>query len=264
MNYFENSLANKDLTSASCWIFLYNLIVFVFASVALGMIRSLQLAAFYVPLSFLLAWHLPIFIKKILLFTNLVFCLLIISFSGIQGFLYKNYDATIDSSFVIEALANTNLDESVSYVQAGLEQLLLWGLFSLLVFIFCCICLTTITRASLPRSKRILAFVSVLVLLFIFSFYQDAWRKRFPLFIYANLFNAIEAQQDYWEEIENENKGYLSAAKKLISSVEEGPKTIVLIIGESTSREDMSLYGYPRNTTPRLKEIETKDPLFII
>ena len=60
MNYFENSLANKDLTSASCWIFLYNLIVFVFASVALGMIRSLQLAAFYVPLSFLLAWHLPI------------------------------------------------------------------------------------------------------------------------------------------------------------------------------------------------------------
>ena len=263
MNYFENSLANKDLTSASCWIFLYNLIVFVFASVALGMIRSLQLAAFYVPLSFLLAWHLPIFIKKILLFTNLVFCLLIISFSGIQGFLYKNYDATIDSPFVIEALANTNLDESVSYVQAGLEQLLLWGLFSLLVFILCCICLTTITRASLPRSKRILAFVSVLVLLFIFSFYQDAWRKRFPLFIYANLFNAIEAQQDYWEEIENENKGYLSAAKKLISSVEEGPKTIVLIIGESTSREDMSLYGYPRNTTPRLKEIETKDPLFI-
>ena len=170
MNYFENSLANKDLTSASCWIFLYNLIVFVFASVALGMIRSLQLAAFYVPLSFLLAWHLPIFIKKILLFTNLVFCLLIISFSGIQGFLYKNYDAAIDSSFVIEALANTNLDESVSYVQAGLEQLLLWGLFSLLVFILCCICLSTITRASLPRSKRILAFVSVLILLFIFSF----------------------------------------------------------------------------------------------
>ena len=129
MNYFENSLANKDLTSASCWIFLYNLIVFVFASVALGMIRSLQLAAFYVPLSFLLAWHLPIFIKKILLFTNLVFCLLIISFSGIQGFLYKNYDAAIDSSFVIEALANTNLDESVSYVQAGLEQLSLHALY---------------------------------------------------------------------------------------------------------------------------------------
>ena len=85
MNYFENSLANKDLTSASCWIFLYNLIVFVFASVALGMIRSLQLAAFYVPLSFLLAWHLPIFIKKILLFTNLVFAyssFLLVVFKG--------------------------------------------------------------------------------------------------------------------------------------------------------------------------------------
>lgn len=191
------------------------------------------------------------------------FCFLIITFSGVQGFLYKNYEASLHSSFVIEALANTTVDETLSYAKAGLEQILLWGFFSLFIFILCCTCLAKITRVFLPRTKTILAFVAVLTLVFLFSFYQDAWRKRFPLFVYASLIHAVDAQQDYWSEIENENKGYLSAASSLIFHVAEGPRTIVLVIGESTSREDMSLYGYARNTTPRLKEIEKKDALFV-
>lgn len=39
------------------------------------------------------------------------------------------------------------------------------------------------------------------------------------------------------------------------------PKTLVLVIGESTNRQRMSLYGYPRNTTPKLDEI--KDALVV-
>ncbi len=263
MNDFEKNTNAVGSNIALLWIFSYVLLLFIFSSISLGLIRSAQLAAFYVPLSFLLALQLNSSLKKILFAVNIVFCLLVSSFCCIQGFLYENYEASIDSSFVVEALANTNMDESVSYIKAGLEQLLIWGLSFFSVFFLCTICLTKIAQLSLPKSKKILTFIGVLAIIFIFSFYQDSWRKKFPLFVYSDLFNAVNSQQDYWRDIEKENKGYLLAAKNLVSGIVVKPKTIVLIIGESTSREDMSLYGYSRNTTPRLKGIEAEDPLFI-
>lgn len=261
MNDFEETSSPDK--SLCLYFFSYVLLLFVFSFVALGIVRGLQLAAFYVPLAFMCTLRLPQFIKKIFLIGNVIFCFLVVSFCGVQGFLYKNYDASVDSSFVIQALANTNTCESISYLKASLEQLVLWGSFSLSIFIICSICLARICRFSLPNSKRTLTFTCVLTLVFLFSFYQDAWRKRFPLFVYANLFKAVETQQDYWRKIESENQGYLLNATKLISNVVEGPKTIVLIIGESTSREDMSLYGYSRDTTPQLKTIEANDLFFI-
>ncbi|MDP8566453.1 phosphoethanolamine transferase CptA [Methylophilus aquaticus] len=41
-----------------------------------------------------------------------------------------------------------------------------------------------------------------------------------------------------------------------------GPTTIVLVIGESTSRLHMGLYGYPRNTNPELSKIKHELTVF--
>ncbi len=38
------------------------------------------------------------------------------------------------------------------------------------------------------------------------------------------------------------------------------PRTLVLVIGESTQRGRMSLYGYPRETTPELDALHKTDP----
>jgi heptose-I-phosphate ethanolaminephosphotransferase len=40
------------------------------------------------------------------------------------------------------------------------------------------------------------------------------------------------------------------------------PRTLVLVIGESTTSRRMSLYGYPRKTTPRLDVLKEKGELF--
>lgn len=37
------------------------------------------------------------------------------------------------------------------------------------------------------------------------------------------------------------------------------PRTLVLVIGESTQRGRMSLYGYPRETTPELDALHKTD-----
>ena len=40
------------------------------------------------------------------------------------------------------------------------------------------------------------------------------------------------------------------------------PATLVLVIGESTNRQHMSLYGYPRKTSPRLEELRSELQVF--
>lgn len=40
----------------------------------------------------------------------------------------------------------------------------------------------------------------------------------------------------------------------------DAPRTLVLVIGESTQRGRMSLYGYPRETTPELDALHKADP----
>ncbi|MDX5628325.1 MULTISPECIES: phosphoethanolamine transferase CptA [unclassified Brenneria] len=42
------------------------------------------------------------------------------------------------------------------------------------------------------------------------------------------------------------------------------PRTLVLVIGESTTSSRMSLYGYPRPTTPRLDALSQSDPNLVV
>lgn len=47
-------------------------------------------------------------------------------------------------------------------------------------------------------------------------------------------------------------------------STGDAPRTLVLVIGESTQRNRMSLYGYARDTTPRLNALRKSDPNFTL
>jgi heptose-I-phosphate ethanolaminephosphotransferase len=71
--------------------------------------------------------------------------------------------------------------------------------------------------------------------------------------------------RQYREQLSN-MQGMLTDAAKipplkhLKNSLGDEPATLVLVIGESTNRQRMSLYGYPRNTTPNLDKLR-KDML---
>ncbi|WP_202302550.1 phosphoethanolamine transferase CptA [Dryocola clanedunensis] len=52
----------------------------------------------------------------------------------------------------------------------------------------------------------------------------------------------------------------LPPLKNLKDSSGAAPRTLVLVIGESTQRGRMSLYGYPRETTPELDKLHKTDP----
>ena len=53
----------------------------------------------------------------------------------------------------------------------------------------------------------------------------------------------------------------LPPLENLVDTSGEAPRTLVLVIGEATTSRRMSLYGYPRQTTPRLDELKARGEL---
>ncbi len=58
------------------------------------------------------------------------------------------------------------------------------------------------------------------------------------------------------------NNHHLAPLEKFKIEAKTLPDTLVLVIGESTNRQRMSLYGYPRATTPRLDAIRDELTVF--
>jgi len=77
----------------------------------------------------------------------------------------------------------------------------------------------------------------------------------------------VVAYRRYGEQLEN-MQGMLHSASKIAplrnlkDDMANQPTTLVLVIGESTNRQRMSLYGYPRETTPELDKLKDQLSVF--
>lgn len=77
------------------------------------------------------------------------------------------------------------------------------------------------------------------------------WQMITGYFEYRNQLASLQA-------LMKENSA-LPPLANLTDTSGNAPRTLVLVIGESTQRGHMSLYGYPRETTPQLDEIHKTD-----
>lgn len=59
-----------------------------------------------------------------------------------------------------------------------------------------------------------------------------------------------------------DNASKVPPLKNLKNTMADQPSTLVLVIGESTNRQRMSLYGYNRNTTPELDKLKDQLAIF--
>ncbi|TNE78118.1 MAG: phosphoethanolamine transferase CptA [Gammaproteobacteria bacterium] len=69
-------------------------------------------------------------------------------------------------------------------------------------------------------------------------------------------------QMDDMTELLNKNR-QIEPLQHLVASKDSLPDTVVLVIGESTNRQRMSLYGYQRPTTPRLDALRDNGELLV-
>lgn len=93
--------------------------------------------------------------------------------------------------------------------------------------------------------------------------YEDA-RERFDARIEPSVpwqvvigYMGYKRQLDNMQEMLKENAS-IPPLKNLKDAMAGKPTTLVLVIGESTNRQRMSLYGYGRDTTPNLDKIKNE------
>ncbi|MDR1275098.1 MAG: phosphoethanolamine transferase CptA [Candidatus Accumulibacter sp.] len=177
------------------------------------------------------------------------------------------------SKSVFFTLFETNLEESQEYLEAYLDLRLILGLavYTLLAWLLW----RRLRPVTLPRFPAVA--VSLLLVLPNLGYPYIGYMKGRTSFRYATLklqarlepavpwqllmgYAYYRHQADVIEELLRENSA-LPPLQNLVDLNGDTPRTLVLVIGESTTSRRMSLYGYPRKTTPRLDALRAEGKL---
>lgn len=128
----------------------------------------------------------------------------------------------------------------------------------------------------LPRAQALVAATAILVAVIGYPLVKQIARSetlaegidRFETRIEPAVpWQMIVAYRRYTEQLDN-MQGMLHSASQIppLTNLKDAgagqPSTLVLVIGESTNRQRMSLYGYPRATTPELDKLRDQLAVF--
>ncbi|MBB3196971.1 sulfatase-like hydrolase/transferase [Roseateles terrae] len=175
-------------------------------------------------------------------------------------YLQQAYQAAPDSALVIAAVANTTPQEAREYLTAnGRAMLPLAG-----VFLIAAVALTTLVwrsgthRSALPRWQR--RVLGLLALLCLAALLIKPWRRHHPLIFWPQWAQSVADLQRSWSDQRQDREQLLANARAQspVLSV-EGPSTVVLVLTDSVNRDNMSLYGYTRPTTPQLESLQREE-----
>lgn len=220
--------------------------------------RIAQLFILMMPPLIWLAW--PISNAFQLKFRRLLACSWIMLFAldgATRSYLLELYQSPPDGMMVLAAMANTNWRESSEYLSMH------WPSFLLISGVLVLAALLVWRVSGLSTSKpngqeRRLATVSLILLLVcVLAYSSKSWRRFHPV-IFWNKWTQIAQNLNSNLADQTKERSRLLAravdAKPTLSH--EGPSTVVLMLSESINRDNLSLYGYPRQTTPELQALQ--------
>ncbi len=178
------------------------------------------------------------------------------------------------SQSVIFIMFESNISEAGEY----LTQYFAWWIVlafiahtALAIFLW-----TRVRPVYLPRGQALLAATAILVAIVGYPLVKQIARSetladgidRFETRIEPAVpWQMIVAYRRYTEQLDS-MQGMLHSASQIppLTNLKDAaagqPSTLVLVIGESTNRQRMSLYGYPRATTPELDKLRDQLAVF--
>lgn len=178
------------------------------------------------------------------------------------------------SQSVIFIMFESNPSEAVEY----LTQYFAWWM--VLAFLahtaFAIFLWTRLRPVYLPRGQAMVAAAAILVAIVGYPLVKQISRtdnlaeglEKFETRIEPAVpWQMVVAYRRYREQLDG-MQGMLDSVSKipplsnLKDSMANQPATLVLVIGESTNRQRMSLYGYPRQTTPELDKLKDQLAVF--
>lgn len=239
----------------------------VLAVVLLGFIelghdgrRTLQMAALALPLCLWMLW--PVrstalhWLRGVLVWVGVM---LFVLDGAVRHFLLSSYEAAPDSAMVLGAAANTHARESLEYLQAYWPALLARAL---LVAVAACVMAWAVghaARASAaapawrPPRRGLAAAAAALLFVSGLAHASKPWRRLHPAVFWTQWVDSAQELRAGWSQHRQTQERAMDHARTLAPELTDAaPSTVMLVLGESINRDNMSLYGYPRATTPRL------------
>jgi heptose-I-phosphate ethanolaminephosphotransferase len=192
--------------------------------------------------------------------------------SGIRGFLYATYRTDYFSGFVLDSLANTHESEAGEFILSQMGHFLPWIAMVALSGALCTGLLIWAGRARDLAREKVLTFrrsfavvwIAVIALFTAITWSKSSWRGQLPGFSWMKVYQYTEETRAKWADTLRETKQALQQAERLITHVDKTPNTLVFVIGESMTSENMSVYGYVRDTTPQIREMAQKGEITAI
>ncbi|GHT91823.1 phosphoethanolamine transferase CptA [Betaproteobacteria bacterium] len=179
------------------------------------------------------------------------------------------------SQSVVFTIFESNPEESKEYLSQYVNLALLAGI--AVYTAIACLLWNHLRPVYLPRHYAIGVSVAVLVLNFVEPYldyfrgkvnFESGTSKLFRRMEPAAPWQLVVGYLQYRMQLGNVKKllaknSSLPPLENLVDANGDAPRTLVLVIGESTTSQRMSLYGYPRKTTPRLDALKEKGELSV-
>lgn len=177
----------------------------------------------------------------------------------IEIFLFKTFKSLINPA-IIQILLETNTNEAVEFLQTYIDIKLIFLIFFIILLFYFSIKILkkkiSIDENKLFKSNIIKFILIIFPIVKIFSISSDSEIFNVIRFINSVRVSAknIKEYKEVFSNIDKNNISIISDNSKI--------KNIVLILGESTTRNHMSLYNYPVDTNPLLKKLEADGNLY--
>lgn len=241
---------------------LSGLLVVLAAAIAAGHDgrRALQMSALALPLALWLAWPLRSAalhrLRSVLVWTV---AMLFVLDGAVRHYLWSQYQAAPDSSMVLGALANSRAQESTEYLRTNAPDVLL----RLLPVLLAAAVLAWVVRrgarwhlrqpAWRPPRRLVAAMAATLLLVAGVAHASKPWRRLHPVVFWSQWWDSAQQLRAGWaQQLEQRDRTLAQARAQAPTLAFDSPATVMLVVGESINRDNLGLYGYARDTTPRL------------
>lgn len=200
-------------------------------------------------------FRIALFISLLLLASSIVF----------QAVLRQVFGVQQDDVLVVQAILNTNLEETRGFFSQYLRYII-GHLSASLVFVLVYWRLTVDPNGPAEKAcpaggnrRRLLAALFFTVLVIVLHT-NSSLRRTNPLFYFSYNYNKASLEMatavKLRKELAASGSPQIFAGMHLDAAVAR--RTVVLVIGESDTRNDWSLYGYGRPTNPELEKLRDR------
>ena len=185
----------------------------------------------------------------------------------VRAFLLETYQAAPGSTFVQSAAANTNHREISEYLLMHWRAMMAWSALLVVAGLIFGRCARHGARVATPWPRWTVAMLSLMLLVGGIAYLSKPWRRLHPVLFWTQWSQSVGALRAGWSDLQKEREAVLARARSAAPIVtQHGPATLVLVIADSINRDNMSLYGYGRATTPQLKahKDQLKDQMLVM